>query len=270
LQLDDLKSKLGRAGVLLCCLAISNPGFGATSSNRDLSKFFGGREGCFVLYDAQTDAYLRYNPKGCAGRFTPCSTFKIANSLIALQTGVASGPEFSLKWDGVTRPIASWNRDQNMRSAFSNSVVWFYQEIARRIGPERMSDYVRRLNYGNLDTSGGITNFWLESTLRISADEQVAFLRRLWSDDLPVNKSFQRTTRELMELSRADDGRILYGKTGTAGDAAADIARLGWFVGCVTKGEHRVFFATRITAGRDASGRLARKISESILESLHI
>ena len=149
--------------VILCWLACSSLGYGTTSTNRDLLEFFGGREGCFVLYDAQTDIYLRYNPEGCAKRFSPCSTFKIANSMIALEIGVASGPEFSLKWNGVIYPIASWNRDQTMRSAFSDSVVWFYQEMASRIGPERMSDYVNRLDYGNGDVSGGITNFWLES-----------------------------------------------------------------------------------------------------------
>ncbi len=238
--------------LILFWLACASPGVCATSTNRDLSEFFGGRAGCFVLYDAQADS-------------------KIANSLVALDAGVATGPEFSLKWDGVRRPIASWNQDHTMRSAMSNSVVWFYQEIARRIGPERMADYVNRFDYGNHDTTGGITNFWLESTLRISADEQVAFLRRLWADSLPVSKEAQRTTRELMELARSnDDGRIFCGKTGTAGDAKADIARLGWFVGCVTKGERRVFFATRITGERDASGRQARKITEAILKSLQI
>ncbi len=256
--------------ITLVWLACAAPGFCATSTERDLSEFFGRREGCFVLYDAQAHSYTRYNPKGCAERFTPCSTFKIANSLIALQTGVATGPEFSLKWDGVMRPIAPWNQDHTLRSAMSDSVLWFYQELARRIGPERMADYVRRFDYGNRDTSGGLTNFWIESTLLISADEQVAFLRRLWADSLPVGKDVQRTTRELMELEHSDDGRIFCGKTGTAGDAKADIARLGWFVGCVSKGERRVFFATRITGERDASGRQARKITEGILKSLQL
>jgi len=157
-----------------------------------------------------------------------------------------------------------------MRSAFSNSVVWYYQDIARRIGPERMTDYIRRLDYGNCDTSGGITNFWLESSLLISADEQVVFLRRLWADSLPLTKDAQRITRELMELSRSDDGRVFCGKTGTGGDANTGVARLGWFVGCVSKGERRVFFATRITGERDAGGRQARTITEAILKRLQI
>jgi len=244
--------------------------FSATTTNVDLSEFFGGHPGCFVLYDESADRYVRYHPEACAERFTPCSTFKIANSLIALQTGVAPGPEFSLKWDGVVRPIAPWNRDQTMRSAFSNSVLWYYQEIASRIGPKRMNEYVKRFDYGNCDISGGITNFWIESTLRISADEQVEFVRRLWADKLPVDKRAQQITRELMLLSNDKEGRTLYGKTGTAGDAKADVARLGWFVGCMTQGDRKVFFAARITGEPDASGRLARKFTESILRNLGI
>jgi beta-lactamase class D len=255
--------------VVLLNLLFTNLGFGETSTTRDLSEFFGGRESCFVLYDSQNDSYLRYNPKGCEARFSPCSTFKIANTLIALHTGVASGPEFSLAWDGVRRGDPAWDRDQTLRTAFQGSVVWFYQELVRRVGHERETEFVHKFDYGNMDTSGGATNFWLQSSLCISADEQVEFLRRLWADDLPVSRDAQRITREIMEQSRRE-GRVLYGKTGTGGDRRADVARLGWFVGCVRRGERTVFFATRITGERDASGRQARKITEAILESLGV
>jgi len=254
--------------VLAVLLAWGVRGYGSTSRTIDLSGLFGGHEGCVVLYDQSADSYSRYNPKGCEERYSPCSTFKIANSLIALNTGVSTGPGFFLKWNGVEYPISSWNRDQTMQSAFSNSVVWYYQEIARRIGAERMAEYVHKLNYGNCDTSGGITQFWLESTLRISADEQVDFVRRLWADKLPIGEVAQRMTRGLMVVSRGSDGRVLYGKTGTGGDAKANIARLGWFVGCVEDGNGRVFFATRITGAPDASGAQARRITEAVLTRL--
>jgi len=78
---------------------------GAASTPRDLSEFFDGREGCFVLYDSQEKSYVRYSPKGCAERFSPCSTFKIPHTVIALHTGIATGPEFSLRWDGVKRGL---------------------------------------------------------------------------------------------------------------------------------------------------------------------
>ena len=222
-----------------------------------------------MLYDSSADIYLRYNPKGCSERFSPCSTFKIPNTLIALETGVASGPEFTLPWDGIKRGGPAWDSDQTLRSAFQGSVVWYYQELVRRVGAERETEFVRKLQYGNMDTSGGSTNFWLESSLQISADEQVAFLRRLWADTLPVSLEAHQVTRTLMEISRNGD-RVLYGKTGTGGDAEANIARLGWFVGCVSRGKHTVFFATRITGEPDASGRAAKKMSEAILENLGI
>ena len=240
---------------------------GAASTTRDLSEFFDGREGCFVLYDSQEKSYVRYNLKGCAERFSPCSTFKIPHTVIALHTGIATGPEFSLRWDGVKRGLLAWDQDQTLRSAFQGSVVWFYQELARRIGQERETQFVRRFEYGNRDTSGGLTNFWLQSSLLIAADEQVVFLRRLWEDGLPASRDAQRVTRELMELSRRE-GRVLYGKTGTGGDREADVARLGWFVGCVERGDRRCFFATRITGQRDAGGRQARRITEAVLEKL--
>ena len=253
--------------LILTTCASSLPGAGPTT--RDLAEFFGGREGCFVLYDSKDKSYVRHNPKGCVERFSPCSTFKIPHTVIALHTGVATGPEFSLRWDGVKRGLAAWDQDQTLRSAFQSSVVWFYQELARRIGAEREARFVRQFDYGNRDTSGGLTNFWLQSSLLIAADEQVAFLRRLWEDGLPASREAQRVTRELMELSRRE-GRILYGKTGTGGDREAGVARLGWFVGCVERGDRRCFFATRITGQRDASGRQARRITEAILEKLGI
>jgi beta-lactamase class D len=254
--------------VYLATLGCSVLCFGTTAEIKDLSEFFRGRDGCFVLYDSTADRYIRHNPKGCAERFSPCSTFKIPNTLIALDTGVASGPEFTLRWDGINRG-GSWDRDHTLRSAFQGSVVWYYQELVRRVGHQRESEFVRKLQYGNMDTTGGTTNFWLESSLLISADEQVEFLRRLWSNALPVSLQSQQVTRSIMEVSKAD-GRIVYGKTGTGGDSEKNVARLGWFVGCVEHGNRRVFFATRITGDDGASGKAARNICEEILASLEI
>jgi beta-lactamase class D len=241
-----------------------------TETIQDFSQYFDGHQGCFVLYDSNSNSYIRYNPQECKKRYPPCSTFKIANSLIALETKVASGPNFPLPWDGSKQPIPNWNSDHTMRTAFVNSVLWYYQEIARRIGPKRMAEFVKKFDYGNCDTTGDINTFWLENgTLKISADEQVELLRKLWADKLPVTKEAQRNTRELMIVSR-QGGKTLYGKTGTGGDIKADVADLGWFVGCVTEGERKVFFATRITGQPDASGRKSREIAYEILKKLQI
>src|SRR5688572_19794847 len=44
--------------------------------------------GTFVLYDPAADRIITVNAKRAERRFIPASTFKIANSLIALETGV--------------------------------------------------------------------------------------------------------------------------------------------------------------------------------------
>ena len=90
--------------VRLFCLLLSllhSAQAAETTKERDLSAEFGSYSGAFVLYDAAKQRWLRFHPEECRVRMTPCSTFKVCNALIALETGVASGPDFSLPWDGT-------------------------------------------------------------------------------------------------------------------------------------------------------------------------
>ena len=219
--------------------------------------------------DASGEKWLRYNPDLCSKRFSPCSTFKIPNSLIALETGVANGSDFSLKWDGQKQPIEAWNRDQTLRSAFSVSCVWYYQELAKRVGISRMNEFINKIGYGNCDTSGGITKFWLNSSLAISPDEQVDFLRRLHAGKLPFSRRSVDIVLDIMTVSRQGD--VIYrGKTGTAGDPVKGITTQGWWVGSVCGANGDYYFATCITGGDNPSGKIARQITESILADLKL
>lgn len=234
---------------------------------RDLSSYFTGYQAAFVLYDARQDKYLRVNPELCRERAAPCSTFKIPNSLIALETGVATGPDFLIPWDRQTRKIEEWNQDQTLRSAFKVSCVWYYQEIARRIGQARMDEMLARFDYGNRDTSGGLDTFWLESTLKISADEQVAFLYRLQNRKLGVSEKALDQLLEIMTWPRK--GNVIYrGKTGTGGSLQTMTATLGWWVGSLVTPDGEYYFATRLTEGPNPSSKEARKITEAILTDL--
>jgi bla regulator protein BlaR1 len=240
-----------------------------TADERDFSAEFGSYSGAFVLYDGVHQHWLRYHPEQCRVRTTPMSTFKVLNSLIALETGVASGPDFSLPWDGTHHPIEPWNHDQTLRSAFSVSCVWYFQALAKRVGLERYQQILPKVGYGNGDVTGGVTHFWLMSSLTISPDEQVEFLRRLHTRKLPFSDKTVDTVLDIMTLSRTES-TVFRGKTGTAGDADKDVATLGWFIGSVTTTSGDYFFATRITGGENPSGRTARKIAESILATLKI
>lgn len=219
----------------------------APSQEADLSRFFTNAEGTFVLLDGQTGRTTRYNPERARQPFLPASTFKIPNSLIALETGVASGPEFPLAWDPAAAPPQSWwrdswKRDQTLRTAFRESVVWYYQELARRIGPERMQTYVQRFGYGNQDISGGIDQFWLRGGLRISPDEQVDFLRRFYRGELGVSPRSTQIVKDLMLLEETPEYR-LHGKSGTAMVDGYEDRELAWLVGTVEHGDQVYFYA---------------------------
>jgi bla regulator protein BlaR1 len=240
-----------------------------TSVERDLSAEFGSFSGVFVLYDEPQQRWLRYQPEHSRIRTSPCSTFKVLNSLIALETNVASGADFTLPWDGTRRSIEAWNHDQTLRSAFSASCVWYYQALARRIGLERYQQIISNVGYGNNDLTGGLTQFWLQNSLTISPDEQVDFLRRLHARKLPFAAKNVDTVLDIMTLSRVDQ-TVFRGKTGSAFDAKKNVPTLGWFIGSVTTSSGLYLFATRITGGENPSGITARKITESILSTLNV
>jgi beta-lactamase class D len=211
----------------------------------DLGSFFGETDATFVVLEPRKALRRVYNPQRASQPFIPASTFKIPNSLIALESGVADGPDFAIAWDPSADPAQpwwpqSWRRDQVLRTAFQNSVVWYYQELARRIGKDRMRVYLRQLEYGNRNMGGGLDRFWLRGDLRISADEQVEFLRRFYSGELGISRRATEIVREIMVLRETASCR-LSGKTGTA--EVTPTRDLAWLVGFVECGNDVAFFA---------------------------
>jgi len=230
--------------------------------------------GAFVLYDLKKNRYLRYNEARCRERFTPFSTFKIANSLIGLETGVISDAEFVIKWDAQkypphdqdAPPFNTWWQDQTLRTAIRRSVVWYYRELALRVGRQRMKEYVHRLRYGNEDVSGPLDGFWLADSLKISADEQVEFLKRLYKEDLPVSKRSVKIVKDIITLEQTP-GYRLSGKTG--GGPLGEGRFLGWFVGYVETEGDTYFFATQIEGATYPSIRDERiNVTKRILSDL--
>ncbi len=194
------------------------------------------------------------NP-GVADRgFLPASTFRIANTLVALETGVVSGEDFALPWDGKHRDIEEWNRDHDLTSAMRNSVVWFFQEIARRVGEERMKRELALFRYGNADIGGGIDHFWLGGALRISAREQVHFLRRLHAGVLPVTADHAALVRRILASETADSVTMRW-KTGLTND---DKSAVAWMVGYVERADKTFVFACVMTARPRASASSPR------------
>ena len=235
------------------------------SETKDFSSFFKGYDGCFVLYNLTDDRYIRFNEEKCKKRLSPCSTFKIMNSLIGLETGVLKDENTMYKWNGTDYPFKNWNRDHTLTTAIKYSVVWYYQKMASQIGEKRMQKYLNSVDYGNKDISAGLTTFWLGSSLLISPDEQVKFLTKLYRNQLPFSKRNMDIVRKII-VQKESKNFIFSGKTGTA--MADGKVTIGWFVGYVKKDGKEYVFATNIEAKDGAWGSKAREISTEILKSL--
>jgi beta-lactamase class D len=233
----------------------------------ELEKYFQGYPGAFVLYDLNRDHYIRYNPERCAERFLPASTFKIMNSLIGLETGIIPDEDFVIKWNGKMYDVSSWNQDQSLKTAFKNSVVWYFQELARRVGTENIQYYVDAAHYGNQDISGQIDSFWLDGGLRISADEQIEFLKQLYRGDLPFSKRSMDIVKEILVLEKTESSQL----SGKTGSTQLNFLQESWFVGYLETNGDVYFFAANLESPASdgfANGNLAKTVSLDILQSL--
>mgnify|MGYP003592383153 FL=1 len=210
----------------------------------------------FVFYDMQKEKLVIHNQARAQKRYTPASTFKIANSLIGLETKTVKSVDEPLPYIGPENPfIASWKEDMGLRKAITISNVPIYQELARRIGFERMKHYLKSFEYGNADTGEIIDRFWLDGPLEISTLEQVEFLKKLVKEELPVSKEAQKDVRQILLLESADDYK-LYGKTGWQNAPGNGI---GWFVGWIENSHGSYVFALNMdmTGANDAPKRIS-------------
>ena len=196
-------------------------------------------QGSFALYDPQEDKYIFYNQDQFKQTFIPASTFKICNSLIGLETGVIKDEHFVIPWDSIPRYYPNWNRDHDLKSAFQNSTVWYYQELARRVGGDQMKYWMDKANYGNADTTGGIDQFWLTGGLRLSPEQQIDFLKRLHDNELPFSQRSVDIVKDIMIMKDTLD-YVVRAKTGLG---IIDNKNTGWYVGYLeTKG--KVYYFT--------------------------
>ncbi|MCB0708567.1 MAG: class D beta-lactamase, partial [Chitinophagaceae bacterium] len=235
--------------------------------DESLKKYFDANnvEGCFTMLNNQDGKITVYNMKYDTMRFSPASTFKIFNSLVGLQTGKIIDEHMIIKWDGVQRNIAAWNKDMDMAEAFKVSCVPYYQEVARRIGKDTMQQWIDSIGYGNKNIIGSVDSFWLNGTLKISPDEQLGLVKKLYFDQLPFRKSVQQQVRDVMLQENNTAYKLSY-KTGWGFDD--DGKAIGWLVGWIEENRHVYFFVTFIKApSKDTDiGKMRLEITKSILK----
>lgn len=241
-------------------------------STIDLSAWFNGYEGSFVLYDLNNDTWNVYDMEQATLRTSPNSTYKIYDALFGLEEGVISPDDSFMAWDGTNHPFEAWNGDQDLLSAMQSSVNWYFEEIDKQIGETAIQDYIRKIGYGNEMVNATLSPYWMQGALKISPVEQVELLTALHNnqfDFAPENIDAVKNSMCLFSSENfSSKGNNFYGKTGTGRVDGQDVN--GWFVGLLETADNTYFFAANIQAAENATGSKASEISLSILSHMGI
>ena len=233
----------------------------------ELSPLFQEYEGSFVLYDMGTDTWSIYDMEHAVLRVSPDSTYKIYDALFGLESGVITPENSFMEWDKELYSYQEWNADQTLQSAMRASVNWYFQGIDRQLGITAINHYIRKIGYGNEDTGGSLSSYWMESSLNISPIEQVELLRKLYENSFGFHSQNINAVKASILLSSSETGS-LYGKTGTGRIDGMDVN--GWFVGYAETPGNTWFFAANIAADNGASGSNAAEITRHILSEMDI
>lgn len=238
----------------------------SSAEDADIDQLFkqNNISGTMVISSLDGTTTYSHNNERAATRMLPASTFKIPNTLIALEEEAIGDEKQMLKWDGLDKDVAAWNKDQTLESAFRTSCIWFYQELARRIGLERYNAWLAKLYYGNGQAGPNLDNFWLEGDLKISAHEQVVFLKRLYRREFPVKESSYELLRRLMIIEKTPT-YTLWAKTGMVGFGQKVSPKIGWYVGYVESGNKIWLFAMNMEVNKPEERRLRQELTMEVL-----
>ena len=222
-----------------------------------LKKYFDENNvtGTFGLFDNGTGQFTIYNlSRFKDSAYLPASTFKIVNSLIGIETGRITNEKMPIKWDGVVRVFPGgdtaydWNRDMNMEEAFAASALPYFQEVARRIGKDTMQRWLDSLQYGNKQIGSAVDSFWINNTLKVTPDEQMGLVKRLYFAQLPFQKRTQEIVKKLMIRETNANYQLAY-KTGLGFKENGNL--LGWVVGWIEENKHPYFFVLQLEGPHD-------------------
>jgi beta-lactamase class D len=226
-----------------------------------------GVAGTFVLHETGPNRTTVYDEARAREGFLPASTFKVPLALIGLETGAVADENEVFRWDGKPRWRESWERDHTMPSAMAESVVWVFQAIARRVGRPVMREWLERFEYGNGELAGGTDLFWLQGGFRVSALEQVEFLRKLQEGRLPVTARSRRIVCDSLAAERRGDC-VIRAKSGTAISSRDGVA---WWVGWVERGGAPVaYFALNYRTLEATPRATRREIGHVLLEEADV
>lgn len=221
--------------LLFLSSCVSNP---KISENKIFKSIFENYpHATFVVSDG--NQIISFNENRANKRFVPASTFKIANSLIALDLKeIDNDQDIFYHYQGGEVFLDIWTNSMNLNDAFKTSNVPAFQQLAREIGEKQYQQYLKKFQYGNQQVGSNIERFWLDGPLKISALEQVLFLQKIVDKKLPVDSEIisQLYTIAFQGELDGEQNSKLYGKTGWSQD-------IGWYIGWVSVSNKNYVFA---------------------------
>ena len=238
------------------------------------SEYFNGFNGAAVLYDPSGMRYTVFNSDLAQTRRSPCSTFKIISSLIALENGILVPEDSTREWSGEIFWNEKWNRDIDFTDAFHESCVWYFRELTDDVGQEIVQEELNKLQYGNCDISDwegrlntnnsnrALTGFWIESSLLISPKEQTEVMERIFKESSPYLEETRESLKQVMLVADRDTSGInIYGKTGMGKRDGITVD--AWFTGFAEKAEENVYFCIYLgkTDSMNVSSAAAKEIA---------
>lgn len=248
----------------------------------DWSKYFDGINGAGVIYNPTENSYQIYNNELTNVRRSPCSTFKIISSTIAIEHGIVDLNNSTKVWSGEKFWNENWNKNINFMEAFKTSCVWYFREMINEIGNDLMQNELNKLKYGNCDITDwngkqntnnhnpALTGFWIESSLKISPKEQVEVMERIFGDTSEYSEETKRQLEQVMLVKDTTNSNILiYGKTGMGKDRGVVVD--SWFVGFADiKEKGRIYFSIYLgeTNNKNVSSTKAKEIAINIINEL--
>lgn len=250
-----------------------------TITEVDLSDYFDKINGAAVIYDPTKNNYQIYNQESAFTERSPCSTFKIISSLIALENGIINPDDSTRTWSEEIFPNEEWNQDIDFSDAFHASCVWYFREIINEIGKDTIQKELNKLEYGNCDVSDwegrlntnnnnpALTGFWIESSLLISPKEQVEVMERIFGDNTAYSEKTLEQLKQVMLLPDQGESDIsIYGKTGMG--TLHGIVVDSWYTGFADSADKRIYFCVYLgeTDNKEVSSAKAREIAIKIID----
>lgn len=272
-----MKTLFGLSLVLLCS------GFAAAATQPASAAGASNPQACFLLFEIGVGEVRRAPAEACRIRLSPASTFKIPHALAGVDSGVLAGPDHELTYDGRQHSFEAWRRNHTLASAMHHSVVWYFQTLAEQLGVQRESAYLERLEYGNRDVSSGLKIFWLGQSLEITPEEQLAFLVKLYSDELRVSRKSMDDVRQILIQPRDNvidargaqpflapwpKGVVVSAKTGRANDRTGRGIR--WLMGHVKRADRSYVFVSCVVGTRDVEANAAIDLAAKALREQQV